>query len=53
MNPRKMSPVLALMSPEPAQALTTAFASSGPMQTAADTSGTGQNLASLPQIVGH
>jgi flagellar motility protein MotE (MotC chaperone) len=53
MNPRKMSPVLALMSPEPAQALTTAFASTGPVQTAADTSGAGQNLSNLPQIVGH
>jgi hypothetical protein len=48
-----MSPVLALMSPEPAQALTTAFASTGPVQTAADTSGAGQNLSNLPQIVGH
>ena len=53
MNPRKMSPVLALMSPEPAQALTTAFASTGPVQTATDTSGAGQNLSNLPQIVGH
>jgi flagellar motility protein MotE (MotC chaperone) len=55
MNPRKMSPVLALMSSEPAQALTTAFAATTPDNTVADSSGgAGQpNLAALPQIVGH
>ncbi|MEO8756480.1 MAG: hypothetical protein ABI398_01830 [Devosia sp.] len=52
MNPRKMSPVLAAMSPQPAEALTTAFASTDNTNVAMDTSG-GQNLAALPQIVGH
>lgn len=56
MNPRKMSPILAAMNAEPAQALTTAFATTGDTNTVADTgvpSGQSQNLASLPQIVGH
>ena len=55
MNPRKMSPVLAAMAPEPAQALTTAFASTENTDTvvAAANSGGSQNLAALPQIVGH
>lgn len=55
MNPRKMSPVLAAMSSVPAQALTTAFASTENTDTAVATATTGgtQNLAALPQIVGH
>ena len=54
MNPRKMSPILAAMNAVPAQALTTAFATTGESNTASETaSGTGQNLAALPQIVGH
>jgi len=56
MNPRKMSPILAAMNAEPAQALTTAFATTGDSDTVADTSavsGQSQNLAALPQIVGH
>jgi flagellar motility protein MotE (MotC chaperone) len=52
MNPRKMSPILAAMSAEPAQALTTAFASTGDTNTVA-MAGTGEDLAALPQIVGH
>src|SRR5262249_49733086 len=51
MNPRKMSPILAAMNAEPAQALTTAFATTGETNTAADTGTTpaqGQNLAALP-----
>lgn len=56
MNPRKMSPILAAMNAEPAQALTTAFATTGKTDTVADTSpvppGQSQNLAALPQIVG-
>jgi flagellar motility protein MotE (MotC chaperone) len=52
MNPRKMSPILAAMSPEPAQALTTAFAATGDTDTVAQAE-VGQNLAALPQIVGH
>jgi flagellar motility protein MotE (MotC chaperone) len=56
MNPRKMSPILAAMNAEPAQALTTAFATTGESNTVADTGaapGQSQNLAALPQIVGH
>jgi flagellar motility protein MotE (MotC chaperone) len=56
MNPRKMSPILAAMNAEPAQALTTAFATTGDSDTVAETSaasGQSQNLAALPQIVGH
>ena len=55
MNPRKMSPVLAAMSSVQAQALTTAFASTENTDTVVATSngGGGQNLAALPQIVGH
>ena len=50
MNPRKMSPILAAMSPKPAQVLTTAFAiNNSPMPPA----NAGENLAALPQIVGH
>jgi flagellar motility protein MotE (MotC chaperone) len=48
MNPRKMSPILAAMSPKPAEALTTAMATQQQVQVAQ----TGENLASLPQIVG-
>jgi flagellar motility protein MotE (MotC chaperone) len=52
MNPRKVSPILAAMSAEPAQALTTALAMiETPTNTASATSG--ENLAALPQIVGH
>lgn len=50
MNPRKMSPILAAMSPKPAQVLTTAFAiNNSPMPPA----NAGENLTALPQIVGH
>jgi flagellar motility protein MotE (MotC chaperone) len=52
MNPRKMSPILADMSAEPAQALTTAFTMTGDTDTVAE-AGAGQNLDALPQIVGH
>ncbi len=48
MNPKKMAPVLAAMAPQPAQALTTAFATSTPTPPAAGS----ENLAALPQIVG-
>lgn len=48
MNPRKMSPILAAMSPRPAEALTTAFASAGSIAGAP----VSENLAALPQIVG-
>jgi hypothetical protein len=51
-----MSPILAAMNAEPAQALTTAFATTGESNTVADTGsspGPSQNLAALPQIVGH
>lgn len=49
MNPRKMSPILAAMSPERAEILTIQLASvdSEPMRTSAET-----DLDSLPQIVG-
>ena len=52
MNPRKMSPILAAMSAQPAEQLTTAFASTDSTNTVADVAG-GQNMAALPQIVGH
>lgn len=53
MNPRKMSPILAAMSAEPAQALTTAFAATNDTNTVAEANAGGENLAALPQIVGH
>jgi len=54
MNPRKMSPILGAMSSEPAQALTTALATTGNTDTVASANaGGGQNLSALPQIVGH
>ena len=55
MDPRKMSPILAALSPETAQRLTTAFTQSGDTNAvaAANPAGGGQNLAALPQIVGH
>lgn len=49
MNPRKMSPILAAMSPEPAQQLTTALAAFESTDVVAEV---GENLAALPQIVG-
>jgi len=50
MNPRKVSPILAAMSAAPAQALTTALATTtAPTAAVAQA---GENLASLPQIVG-
>ena len=49
MSPRKMSPVLAAMSAEPAQKLTTALAATENMDVVADA---GENLAQLPRIVG-
>jgi flagellar motility protein MotE (MotC chaperone) len=49
MNPRKMSPILAAMSPKPAEQLTTAFASTESTDLVA---AAGENLAALPQIVG-
>ena len=52
MSPRKMSPVLALMNANSAQALTTAFATTDTTATVSGTGG-GENLAKLPQIVGH
>jgi len=52
MNPRKMSPILAAMSAAPAQALTTALATTGDTDTVAQVAG-GQDLSQLPQIVGH
>ncbi|MGN6683259.1 MAG: MotE family protein [Devosia sp.] len=52
MNPRKMSPILAAMSATPAQALTTALATTGDTDTVAQVAG-GQDLSALPQIVGH
>lgn len=51
MNPRKMAPVLAAMSPQPAEVLTTALASVTPVATVADTSASAPGA--LPQIVGH
>jgi len=54
MDPRKMSPILATMSPETAQRLTTAFTQSDDGNAVASaTTGGSQNLAALPQIVGH
>ena len=52
MNPRKMSPILGAMSAVPAQALTTALATTGNTDTVASAGG-GQKLTALPQIVGH
>jgi flagellar motility protein MotE (MotC chaperone) len=49
MSPRKMSPVLAAMSAEPAQKLTTAMAATESTDVVANV---GENLAALPQIVG-
>lgn len=49
MSPRKMSPILAAMSPEPAQQLTTALAATESTDVVAQV---GENLAQLPQIVG-
>jgi flagellar motility protein MotE (MotC chaperone) len=50
MNPRKVSPILAAMSAEPATALTTALALvQAPSPVAQKT---GENLSELPQIVG-
>jgi flagellar motility protein MotE (MotC chaperone) len=53
MNPRKMSPILGAMSAVPAQMLTTALAMTGNTDTVASANPVGQNLAKLPQIVGH
>ena len=50
MNPRKMAPILAVMSAAPAEALTTALATAQPDLTVP--AGTSENLAALPQIVG-
>ena len=50
MSPRKMSPILAEMSPEPAQLLTIALAATE--NTDVVPASTGENLAALPQIVG-
>jgi flagellar motility protein MotE (MotC chaperone) len=49
MDPRKMSPILAVMGPDPAQQLTTALASVTPVTTVP---AMGENLAALPRIVG-
>jgi flagellar motility protein MotE (MotC chaperone) len=49
MSPRKMSPILAAMSPDPAQKLTTAMAATENTDVVTET---GENLAQLPQIVG-
>lgn len=49
MNPRKMSPILAAMAPEPAQQLTTALAAFESTDVVAEV---GENLADLPRIVG-
>lgn len=49
MSPRKMSPILAAMSAEPAQQLTTALAATESTDVVANV---GENLAALPQIVG-
>lgn len=49
MSARKMSPILAAMSPRQAEALTTAFAATTSIDTVANT---GENLSALPQIVG-
>lgn len=50
MNPRSMSPILAAMTADPAQKLTTALASVAPITTVPAGP---QNIAALPQIVGH
>jgi flagellar motility protein MotE (MotC chaperone) len=50
MSPRKMSPILAAMSPEPAQKLTIALAATE--NTDVVPASAGENLAALPQIVG-
>jgi flagellar motility protein MotE (MotC chaperone) len=50
MSPRKMSPILAAMSADPAQKLTTAMAATE--NTDVVTANAGENLAQLPQIVG-
>lgn len=49
MNPRKMSPILAAMSPAPAKLLTAAMAATESTSTVA---AVGENLAALPQIIG-
>lgn len=49
MSPRKMSPILAAMSPDPAQKLTTVMAATDNTDVVV---ATGENLARLPQIVG-
>ena len=49
MNPRQMSPILAAMSAQPAQQLTTAMAATVNTNVVPDPS---ENLAALPQIVG-
>lgn len=49
MNPRKMSPILAAMSPEPAQKLTISLAATENTDVVTAAS---ENLAALPQIVG-
>lgn len=49
MNPRKMSPILAAMTPDPAQKLTIALAAT---ESTAVVPASGENLANLPQIVG-
>lgn len=50
MSPRKMSPILAAMSPEPAQLLTVALAATE--NTDVVPASAGENLAALPQIIG-
>ncbi len=49
MSPRKMAPILAEMSPEPAQQLTIALAATENTDVVV---ASGENLAALPQIVG-
>lgn len=49
MNPRKMAPILAAMSAEPAQQLTVALAATESTEVVVPT---GENLTALPQIVG-
>jgi flagellar motility protein MotE (MotC chaperone) len=50
MSPRKMSPILAAMSPEPAQKLTIALAATE--NTDVVPASVGEDLAALPQIIG-
>lgn len=50
MSPRKMSPILAAMSPEPAQQLTIALAATE--NTDVVPASVGENLGALPQIIG-